>query len=211
MNPLESLFGANWKARVSTFGTIISGGLTFLAGISYDVSPLALIMPPEWKPKVLWVSGLATCILWAWNGMSQKANNVTGGTVRQGSEGRVIAKGSADVSNLPEYFEIVDADGNFIARKATKDATPNEMIELKKATGIAEITRVLLFLLVPASLLGGCTADGQFDGRAAAAMLGAGASEWQRQQAGVTRATYEPPLPRETYGWYDSQGIWHSY
>lgn len=48
--------------------SIIAAGafavLAALAGLSYDLGPIADVIPPTWKPIVLKVSGTAAAVLW---------------------------------------------------------------------------------------------------------------------------------------------------
>ncbi len=82
-------FGANSRTSLTAIGGTIMAVTTWLATVSYDTSPLALVVPPKYKPTVAYIAGLATVILWVWNGLSQKDKNVTGGNVVQDDNGNV--------------------------------------------------------------------------------------------------------------------------
>lgn len=88
------LIGANWQTTLSAIGTAMAAALTFLSGISYDLGPISMIIPIEYKPLIVKVAGIATLILWIWNGIAQKSKNVTGGTVQQTVSGAVAEEGT---------------------------------------------------------------------------------------------------------------------
>lgn len=82
--------------------------LTWLSTVSYDTSPLALVIPPQYKTKVAYVTGIATVILWVLNGIIQKDKTVTGGSVQQTLDGDVARKGTQTLVDI------------------TKESTPKE-------------------------------------------------------------------------------------
>ena len=91
---LARLLGANWKTSVTGIGTAIFAGLTFLSGLSYDVGPIALVIPAKYKSTVTWIAGAATAILWCWNSIAQKSKEVTGGSIQQTLGGNPAAPGT---------------------------------------------------------------------------------------------------------------------
>lgn len=80
---LAKIFGANYKTTLSAAGTAIMAGITWLSTISYDQGPISMVVPLKYKGHVAWITGVATLILWIYNGIQQKSKEVTGGTVQQ--------------------------------------------------------------------------------------------------------------------------------
>lgn len=91
---MARIFGANWKTSFTAAGTALSAGLTFLSGLSYDQGPIALVIPVKYKGTVTLLAGVATLILWVWNGIQQKSKDVTGGTTQQTASGAVADPGT---------------------------------------------------------------------------------------------------------------------
>ncbi len=81
---------ANWKTTLTGSSAALMAALTFVAALSYDLGPLAMVLPPEWKPIVVKLAGIATVILWIWNSVQQKDRDVTGGTIQQDVDGNVV-------------------------------------------------------------------------------------------------------------------------
>lgn len=88
------LLGANWKTTVSMIGATLMSALTFLATVSYDQGPIALVIPPKYKPTVTLIAGTAAMVLFFWNGIQQKSKDVTGGMVQQTASGAVADAGT---------------------------------------------------------------------------------------------------------------------
>lgn len=97
---MTKIFGANWRTSVTAIGTAIFAALTWLSTVSYDTSPLALVIDPKYKPTVQWVAGIATLALWIWNGVSQKDKTVTGGSVQQTLHGDVAKEGTQTLVDI---------------------------------------------------------------------------------------------------------------
>jgi hypothetical protein len=106
--------------------------LRWLSSLTYDLGPIALLIPPEHKPVVAQVAALATLALSLLAAWGLKGRDVTGGTVKQGHDGGVIATSNFDLGNLPEYFEYYD-DAGTLVRKPTREATPAQLVAIKKA------------------------------------------------------------------------------
>lgn len=94
------LFGPNWQTTVSQIGGTLFAALTFLSAMSYDQGPLALVVPPKYKPTVTTVAGIATVILWFWNGIRQKDKNVTGGSTQQTLQGNYAQPGTQTLVDI---------------------------------------------------------------------------------------------------------------
>ena len=97
---LARLFGANWKTSITAIGAAFLAGLTWLSSLSYDVGPIALVIPPKYKDKVALLAGIATLILWCWNGIAQKSKEVTGGSVQQTLEGNPAKPGTQTLVDI---------------------------------------------------------------------------------------------------------------
>jgi hypothetical protein len=91
---LTKLFGANWKTTWSMIGATLMAALTWLSSLSYDQGPIAMVIPIEWKPWVTKIAGIATLILFAYNGIRQKDKAVTGGHIQQTVSGAVAEPGT---------------------------------------------------------------------------------------------------------------------
>src|ERR1043166_1132061 len=87
---MARIFGANWKTTVSMIGGLIFAALTWLSNISYDQGPIALVIPIKYKSTVTLVAGIASLLLFAWNGIRQKDREVTGGSKKQDLCGRTV-------------------------------------------------------------------------------------------------------------------------
>lgn len=57
---------ANWKATASAIGAYALAGLAFVASLAYDLGPIAVLVSPEWKAKIVFYSGVASAILWSY-------------------------------------------------------------------------------------------------------------------------------------------------
>jgi hypothetical protein len=57
----------NWKATASAMASALFAALTVISGLSYDQGPMALIIPPTWKPLMLKISGGATVALFLYS------------------------------------------------------------------------------------------------------------------------------------------------
>lgn len=95
---MTKLFGPNWKTSITAIGTAVFAALTWISGVSYETSPLALIISPQYKPTIQYIAGIATVALWVWNGLSQKDKNVTGGSVPQTPEAVTRAEPIVEVN-----------------------------------------------------------------------------------------------------------------
>lgn len=101
MKIMETLKGitmklpANWATTFTAIGTALMAALSFLASISYDQGPISVIIPIEYKPTVTLVAGSAALVLWVINGIMQKSKNVTGGSVMQDLNGKVVPEHKA--------------------------------------------------------------------------------------------------------------------
>lgn len=87
-------FSANWKTTASMIGATFMAAVTWLAGLSYDQGAIATIIPVQYKPLVMKLAGIATVILFAYNGIRQKDKAVTGGNVQQTLSGAVADPGT---------------------------------------------------------------------------------------------------------------------
>jgi hypothetical protein len=94
------IFGANWKTTLTAAGTALMAAITFLSGISYDQGPIALVIPPKYKPTVTMIAGGCTLILWVWNGIHQKSSDVTGGKHQQTLDGDLAQPGTQTLVDL---------------------------------------------------------------------------------------------------------------
>lgn len=101
-NLINKVFGANWKTAVSGIGSALFASLTVLAALPYDLGGVALLIPPEWKAKVVVAGTVAAFVLRVWNSISQKDKNVTGGVVQQTADGSMAAPASQDSSSSVE-------------------------------------------------------------------------------------------------------------
>lgn len=75
-------------------GGTLGAALTWLSTVSYDQGPIAMVIPVAYKPTVTLCAGIATLILFCWNGIKQKDKNVTGGIVQQTASGAVADPGT---------------------------------------------------------------------------------------------------------------------
>ena len=75
-------------------GGTLFAGLTWLSTVSYDMGPIAMVVPVKYKGTVATISGIATLLLFCWNGIKQKDKNVTGGVVQQTANGAVAELGT---------------------------------------------------------------------------------------------------------------------
>ncbi|MEY2500574.1 MAG: hypothetical protein QOI07_908 [Verrucomicrobiota bacterium] len=89
-NLMTKMFGASWKTTASMIGGTLMAALTWLSTLSYDQGQLALIIPIDWKPFVSKAAGIATLILFAYNGIRQKDKSVTGGWKQQDLTGATV-------------------------------------------------------------------------------------------------------------------------
>lgn len=53
-----------------------------------------MVIPPKYKPTVTMCAGIATLLLFCWNGVKQKDKNVTGGVVQQTASGAIADAGT---------------------------------------------------------------------------------------------------------------------
>lgn len=104
------MLGANWKTTVSMIGGVLGAGLTWLSTVSYDQGPIALIIPIEYKSTVTLWAGIATLLLWCWNGIQQKSKNVTGGTTQQTVSGAVADVGTQTMVDATVKASIASGD-----------------------------------------------------------------------------------------------------
>lgn len=88
------VLGANWQTTVSMIGGTLFAALTWLSTVSYDQGPIALIIPIKYKGTVATLAGIATLILFVWNGIQQKTKSVTGGVTQQTASGAVAEPGT---------------------------------------------------------------------------------------------------------------------
>lgn len=88
------ILGANWQTTVSMIGGTLSAALTWLSTVSYDNGPIAMVIPLKYKGTVTLCAGIATLILFCWNGIKQKDKTVTGGTTQQTVSGAVAEPGT---------------------------------------------------------------------------------------------------------------------
>lgn len=93
---LTSIFGANYRTTLTSWAGTLSAALTFISQVSYDTSPLSMIIPPEHKATIAYIAGIATVILWGWNGLLQKDKAVTGGTIVNDPPAKSVAQAKKD-------------------------------------------------------------------------------------------------------------------
>lgn len=75
---LIKYFGPNYRARLTGVGTLVSGGLTFLAALPYQIEDVGMLVPPAWKGWIVKIGLISTGILKFWNVLVTKASNVSG-------------------------------------------------------------------------------------------------------------------------------------
>jgi|GEM_PF-6258322 len=97
---LAKIFGANWKTTASMIGGTLMAALTWLSSVSYDQGAIAMVIPPEYKPWVAKLAGIATLILFAYNGIRQKDKAVTGGWKQQDMSGAPVKEGAQNLVDL---------------------------------------------------------------------------------------------------------------
>lgn len=113
-----NLMGANWQTTVSGIGSALFGFLTIMAALPYELGNVALLIPPEYKAKVVLLGSIATVILRVWNSIKQKDKNVTGGNVQQDALGQV-AKPQEDTPAPPQAAIPDQPDDNSTAGAKT--------------------------------------------------------------------------------------------
>lgn len=97
-NRIERLMGVNWRTSITSILTAIGGTLASLAGVTYALGDVAVIISPEWKQK-LFILGLALergCQVL--NGFMQKDRAVSGNK----AEGFTVATGETQKYIEPE-------------------------------------------------------------------------------------------------------------
>ena len=92
--------GANWRTSLSSIGGTIMAVITWLSTVSYDTSPLAMVIPAQYKTKVTYITGICTVILWIVNGLNQKDKKVTGGSVAQTLDGSPAKPGTQTLVDI---------------------------------------------------------------------------------------------------------------
>lgn len=75
---MENRFGPNWKVAATGIGEAAMTFLTFLAGASYQLGDVALLIPPHWKAGLFFVSAVAAFLLRAIHATQLKSKNVSG-------------------------------------------------------------------------------------------------------------------------------------
>lgn len=75
---LESFLGANWRTTLTGILTAITGALTGLAALPYELGDVATIIHPDAKPWLLKVSGVATIVLYILKSAMTKDGAVAG-------------------------------------------------------------------------------------------------------------------------------------
>lgn len=105
---MAKLFGANWKTTASMIGATFMAGVTWLAGLSYDQGAIATIIPVQYKPLVMKLAGIATVILFAYNGIRQKDKAVTGGWKQQDLSGAPVKPGEQNLVDLTKQATPLD-------------------------------------------------------------------------------------------------------
>lgn len=114
---------ANWQTTVSAIGTAFMTAVTFLASVSYDQGPIAMVIPVKYKSTITLLAGTAALVLWVWNGIQQKSKNVTGGTVQQTVSG---AKADDRTQSLVDQTVIASIkSGDTAVTDEQKDAVKN--------------------------------------------------------------------------------------
>lgn len=119
---MGKLFGANWKTTASMIGGVLMAALTWLSTISYDQGAIAMVIPIEWKPFVAKTAGIATLLLFAWNGIRQKDKNVTGGVIQQTASGNVAAPGTQNL--VDETLRATSASGEQLTPEQRRAIAP---------------------------------------------------------------------------------------
>jgi hypothetical protein len=61
-----------------------------------------MVIPLKYKSTVTTLAGIATLILFVWNGIQQKSKNVTGGSVQQDLTGATVPEHKADLVKATE-------------------------------------------------------------------------------------------------------------
>lgn len=92
--------GANWETTLSGIGASLMFGLTIIAGLPYELGPLADIFPPTVKGIITPCAAVATVILKIWNSWAQKSRNVTGGDTQQTIDGSLAKPGEQTLVDL---------------------------------------------------------------------------------------------------------------
>ena len=103
---IERLLGANWRPALTSLLTAIGGTLASLAGVTYALGDVAVIISPEWKQK-LFILGLALergCQVM--NGFMQKDKRVSGNK----AEGYTVAKHDEVTVIPPEIVVTIPAN-----------------------------------------------------------------------------------------------------
>lgn len=77
-NPLERLFGANWRTSVTGIMEAIAGVLTVLAMLPYELGDLATKIDPNFKPMLVKIGLVSTFALVVINRLLGKDKSVTG-------------------------------------------------------------------------------------------------------------------------------------
>ena len=80
---------ANWQTTISGVGSALFAALSLIAAVPYELGELALLIPPEYKAKVVLYAAIAAFLLRIWNSIAQKDWKVTGGAVQQDVNGKV--------------------------------------------------------------------------------------------------------------------------
>lgn len=104
------ILGANWQTTVSMIGGVLSAALTWLSTLSYDQGAIATVIPLEYKSLVMKIAGIATLILFCWNGIKQKDKHVTGGSVQQTVSGSVAEPGTQSMVDATVKASIASGD-----------------------------------------------------------------------------------------------------
>lgn len=101
---------ANWQTTVSMIGGVFMASLTWLANVSYDMGPIAMVIPVKYKGTVTLVAGVAALFLFIWNGIQQKTKSVTGGTTQQTKSGAVADAGTQSLVDATIKASIQSGD-----------------------------------------------------------------------------------------------------
>jgi hypothetical protein len=104
------ILGANWQTTVSMIGGTLGAALTFLSTVSYDQGPIAMVIPMKYKPTVALIAGIATLILFCWNGIQQKTKSVTGGVTQQTVSGAIAEPGTQSLVDQTIKASIASGD-----------------------------------------------------------------------------------------------------
>jgi len=75
---LEKLFGPSWKVAITGIGESVMTLLTVLAGASYQLGEVSVLIPPKWKETIFTISAISAFILRAIHSTQVKSKNVTG-------------------------------------------------------------------------------------------------------------------------------------